>query len=117
MKIDSKVQGDITILTPSADTGGITCIDIDNFSELEEQVDDTLRDGCKKLVLDFKNIDYIDSSGLGLMLEIYKAVTEKDGQLSLSNVVEKVLKVFKVIKLDKKMSIQSTLEDATSSFS
>ena len=46
------------------------------------------------LVLDFKDVLYVSSAGLRVILKIQKAMEEKNGKLTLINVCDEVLDVF-----------------------
>lgn len=62
------------------------------------QADAQLRDGIDKvteLVLDFKDLDYISSSGLRLLLSLQK-IMNKQGSMKIMNVNETVNEIFEV---------------------
>jgi len=62
------------------------------------QADAQLKDGIDKvteLVLDFKDLDYISSSGLRLLLSLQKTMN-KQGSMKITNVNETVNEIFEV---------------------
>lgn len=64
-----------------------------DFIELElENID-------KNLVIDIKDLDYLDSTGLGLFMKIYKNVNEKGKSVKIINPKENILKLFKITDL------------------
>lgn len=64
-----------------------------DFIELElENID-------KNLVIDIKDLDYLDSTGLGLFMKIYKKVNEKGKSVKIINPKENILKLFKITDL------------------
>lgn len=64
-----------------------------DFIELElENID-------KDLVIDIKDLDYLDSTGLGLFMKIYKNVNEKGKSVKIINPKENILKLFKITDL------------------
>ena len=52
-------------------------------------------DGTTKLVLDFKNLEYISSAGLRVLLSAQKRM-QKSGSMKVTNVCEEVMEVFEM---------------------
>lgn len=75
--------------------------DLDIYSEdefksfIEREIENTDKD----LVIDIKDLDYLDSTGLGLFMKIYKLAKEKDRSVSIINPKENILKLFKITDL------------------
>jgi anti-sigma B factor antagonist len=60
-----------------------------------------IKDGKKDFLLNFENCEFIDSTGLGVLVAIYKRTSENGGSLKLKSVNEQVMKIFKLTRLDK----------------
>jgi anti-anti-sigma factor len=60
-------------------------LDVDNNYLLIEAVEEELSKGKNKIILQLKNVSYVDSSGLGAIFDSYKQVVERDGQLKILN--------------------------------
>ena len=73
---------------------------VGNRQLLKEQVLDQLERGDRKFVLDFSKTDYIDSSGLGVLVTLSKKIREQGGQLSLVSLSEDLRTLFELTKLD-----------------
>lgn len=64
---------------------------------------------AKKLLLDFKGVPFMDSSGVGVIIGRYKSISRKGGQIWVTNLspqVKKVMEIsglFKIIKLQKQI--------------
>lgn len=69
--------------------------EINNSSIKEEQV------------LDFENINFIDSSGLSMIINLYKNLSEHDKTLKIINVNELITDIFDVTKLNTFVNIKS----------
>lgn len=67
------------------------------------------------LVLDFRNVKFLSSAVLGLLIRISKKVYENNGQLRLCNIDGKIFQIFKITRLTKIFDIHSTLEEALGS--
>ena len=65
-----------------------------------------------KLLLDFKNVQHLSSSALGMLITLNKQLMEREGRLVLANIHPQIYEVFKITKLNKLFNIQSTTEDA-----
>ena len=73
---------------------------VGNRQLLKEQVLDQLERGDRKFILDFSKTDYIDSSGLGVLVTLSKKIREQGGQLSLVSLSEDLRTLFELTKLD-----------------
>lgn len=75
--------------------------DLDIYAEdefksfIEREIENTDKD----LVIDIEDLDYLDSTGLGLFMKIYKLAKEKDRSVSVINPKENILKLFKITDL------------------
>lgn len=67
------------------------------------------------LILDFRDVRFLSSAVLGLLIRVSKRVYERDGQLRLCNIDPKIHEIFKITRLNKIFDICKDLEDATES--
>jgi anti-anti-sigma factor len=59
-----------------------------------------LRDsGIKKLVFDFAKLEYLDSSGIGVLLHAYTWTKEKQGTIRIINMSKEVRPIFMISNL------------------
>jgi len=96
---ESKKEGDTTRIILS---GKIT---FENTGELREKLKEILRDGVNNLVFDMKEVSFIDSSGLGLLVSVKNTMIKMDGTFSLVNISDTVRKIMKQTGLDKYFGI------------
>lgn len=75
--------------------------DLDVYSEEEfrDFIEDELKDKNCNLVIDIKELDYLDSTGLGMFMKIYKMYEEKGQKVKIINPKENILKLFKITDL------------------
>ncbi|MCH2047807.1 MAG: STAS domain-containing protein [Trichodesmium sp. ALOHA_ZT_67] len=65
----------------------------------------------KNIILDLSKIDFVDSSGLGALVQLVKYTKEQKGTLQIvSNA--RVTQTVKLVRLEKFLSLRSTLEEA-----
>lgn len=69
------------------------------------------------LILDFRNVKYLSSAVLGLLIRISKRVYERDGHLRLCNIHPKIHEIFRITRLTKVFDIYENLESATQGLS
>lgn len=64
--------------------------------------------GIKNLILNLGKVDFIDSSGLGLILGKYKALTERGGKVVAVDLLPVVKKIFELSGLLKIIPVYDT---------
>ncbi len=72
-------------------------------SRLDSAVDDTVRE----VVIDFKEVPFIDSSGVGEILRLYKRMRENNGEVVLANPNQKLLDLFSMYRFGQFMKIRT----------
>ena len=75
-------------------------LDINNIAKLREEVLVQYEDIDKDIVFDFIDLDYIDSTGLGVLISVYKRVKEKDNQIYIKNAKKNIKKLFYITEPD-----------------
>lgn len=70
-----------------------------------------------KLIINLEGIQFVDSSGFGVFLSVYKAANINYGYFKICNVEKDVMEVFKLLQLHNVFEIYSNLEDCLKSFS
>lgn len=77
-------------------------IDHHNAKELRETIDDAVVKGqVRELELDFREVSFMDSSGIGLVMGRYKLMKEIGGDLYLINIASHLKKVMILAGLDR----------------
>jgi len=66
----------------------------------------------RTLVLNFEKVNFIDSSGIGLIVSIFKTMQQKEGKLALTNLSPKNLEIFSITRLNKIFDIYPTEQEA-----
>jgi anti-sigma B factor antagonist len=117
LNFDIETHASVTILSPKGETKQASKIDIGNFGAMDEKLDEIVRDGCLNLLVDLSSIGYIDSTGVGMFMELIKTMDSKNGRFSLSGYDEKIKRIFKILKLDTKVSLFETKREALNELS
>lgn len=86
---------------------------LDAFSEptFRKVVDKYVEEGPSSVILDMSQIDFIDSSGIGALVQVAKKVQQVNGKLQLiAN--SRVMQTIKMVRLEKFFKIQPNVEAA-----
>ncbi|MEL0589845.1 MAG: STAS domain-containing protein [Planktothrix rubescens PR222] len=86
---------------------------MDAFSEgtFRKLVSIYIEQGPKHIILDLSQIDFVDSSGLGALVQLVKKAEQSDGTLQIvSN--PRVTQTVKLVRLEKFLSLRPSVEDA-----
>lgn len=105
--INSRVQEPWGILTVQGE------VDIYTSPKLKDAIVGLLDQGQSRLVVDLKDVEFIDSAGLGVLLGSLKRVREHQGEIVLVAARDPVLKLFSLTGLDRVFRIFPTVEEAT----
>ncbi|HCI59900.1 STAS domain-containing protein [Ruminococcus sp.] len=62
--------------------------------QLEEEINSISLDKIEIIILDVKELEYISSAGLRLVLKVHKKMTAQGGQLKLINVNDMIMDIF-----------------------
>ena len=84
------------------------------LSELLLELVDKSR--AKKMLLDFRNVKYMSSAVLGMLITLNKKVQAAGGQLVLCNIDLNIREVFELTKLDKLFVIRGGEQEALQAF-
>jgi anti-sigma B factor antagonist len=85
-------------------------------SKLREVVQELLRDGHKKLLLNMADVLHIDSSGIGELMTTYTSVKNSGGELKLLNLHKNVQNLLQVTRLYTVFDVQNDLSAAVRSY-
>jgi len=88
-------------------------IDEAEIQELGQELYDLVeRDGRKKIVLNFANVEFLSSAALGKLIGFDKRVKQHGAELILSNIRPEIYEVFAITKLTKLFEIKDDEADA-----
>ena len=84
--------------------------------EFEEKIIESSQDGTTKMIFDFKDLEYISSAGLRVILKATKEMKKTDGLIVLCSMQDYVKEVFEIAGFDTFLSIEETFDDAVKKF-
>jgi anti-sigma B factor antagonist len=74
------------------------------------------REDAPTMILDFTNVPYLDSSGLGSLVSACTSCAKSGRRIALTGINKRVHKVFEITKVEQIFLIFPTLSDALEAF-
>ncbi len=68
--------------------------------DFQQEIDQLLREGIKVILIDFKRVTFMDSSGLGALVLALKKIQSSGGKLFLMSLNEQVQMLFDLTNLN-----------------
>lgn len=111
MDITTRKVGDVTIV----DFSGRLAIGVSD-SVLPRIIGDVLGEGSKKILLNLSDMDYIDSNGLGELVQAFRESKRNGASLRLLKPHDRVAKTLRLTNLLPMFIVYDTEEDALKAF-
>jgi anti-sigma B factor antagonist len=87
-------------------------IDVYTAPRLRELLIDLVNNGHYQLVVNMEKVEFLDSTGLGVLVGGLKRVRAHDGSLDLVCTQERILKIFRITGLTKVFGIHASVDEA-----
>lgn len=86
---------------------------LDAFSEptFRKVVSKCIEEGPRNVILDLSKIDFVDSSGLGALVQLVKKAQTHEGTLQIVTNA-RVTQTVKLVRLDQFLSLQPSVDEA-----
>jgi len=111
MKIEKRKKGDVVVL----DLKGKILIG-DGIDELRDSINNAIKDNETKVLLNFADVPYLDSTGLGEVVRSYTSIKKSGGTIKIVNLTNKVRDLLSVTKLITVFDTFENEDDAIASF-
>src|SRR5688572_18411906 len=112
MQLEQRVTGNVAIVKV---TGDIT-LNKGGDVLIKDKVQSLLQQGHKNLVIDLAEVSYVDSAGLGELVQAYATAKNRGGALKLLNVGKRLKDLLVVTKLLTVFDTYDSEADALASF-
>ena len=103
---------------------GVSIVDLsgritlgDASAVVRDVINDLLGKGNKRVLLNLGGVDYIDSSGIGLLVSSFTTVRSQGGELKLVNLSKRIGDLLKITKLYSLFDVKDDEAAAVASFS
>jgi anti-sigma B factor antagonist len=88
-------------------------VDVYTAPRLRERLIELVSQGSHQVVVDLEGVDFLDSTGLGVLVGGLKRLRSHDGDMILVCTQPRILKVFEITGLTKVFAIHDSVESAT----
>jgi anti-anti-sigma factor len=86
-------------------------LDSAEVQDMRGEVETVISAG-RPVIIDISKVEFIDSSGIGLIVHIYKSLTARKVKVVLSGASEQPLELLKATQLDRFLTFSKTLDEA-----
>jgi anti-sigma B factor antagonist len=104
--LDVTHEPDRTILTVAGE------VDVATAPTLRERLVQLIADGNTRLTIDLTPVDFLDSTGLGVLVGTLKRIRQAEGELVLVIPQERIRRLFEITGLNKIFEIVDRVDDA-----
>jgi anti-sigma B factor antagonist len=111
MNLQTEEKNGITVITIKEER-----LDAHNSGDLKVEMQRIFEEGKKSLLVELKEVRFIDSSGLGALVSGFKNATSHHGNMKLSSLQPQVKSMFELTRLHRVFEIFGSVPEALESF-
>jgi anti-sigma B factor antagonist len=111
MKLKTKEIKDVTVIELDGNMIGGP-----DASALNDYLHELITKEKKNVVIDLKSVNFINSSGLGMLIGGMTTMRNSGGELKLANASKKIENLLEMTKLHKVFDIHKNINEAVASF-
>jgi anti-sigma B factor antagonist len=109
--VSKRMDGEVAILYLKG------FLDAHTAPELEKAIQDLMKQNSFNILVNFADLDYISSAGLGVFMGFIEDIREHQGDIRMSNMTPKVYKIFDLLGFPKLYKIFPEERQALQSYS
>jgi len=87
-------------------------VDLYTAPQIRERVIQLLDDGARHVIVDLREVDFLDSTGLGVLVGSLKRLREQDGSLKVVTAGGRIPQLFRLTGLDRAFQLLQSLPQA-----
>ena len=106
LKIGTTVDGDTRLVALTGE------VDLNTSPQLRARLHEIIEAGFGRLIIDLAGVAYMDSSGVGTLVEFKRKVERQGGSVVLARPQARVRSVFEITQLDKFFTIVASVDEA-----
>ena len=111
MKLSDRMEGNIAILEPKGKIMGGP-----DASLLNDKIHEYIENNQKNVVVDLSQVEWMNSTGLGILISGYTRLRNHEGVLKLANVTDKIQSLLTITKLVTVFETFDSVAEAVESF-
>jgi anti-sigma B factor antagonist len=102
---------DITVIRP-----GVQRLTAQNAKTFKDEIIDLVNDGATQLVIDFDEVSFLDSSGLGALVGVLKKIGHR-GEMVVCGLSTEIEQMFRICRMDRVFNIYPDVKKAIQTLS
>ena len=106
LRVNRERKGEIGIVTASGE------VEMSTLRPLREAIREVVAEGAVHLILDMRGVDYMDSTGMGVIMTAKKLTSEHHGKVYLITPIGSAGHVLELVKAHQLVELADTPEDA-----
>ncbi len=111
MELVSKTVDDILVVG-LAEPGALEASNVEDFRKAMANI----LENARRVLLDLGNVTFLDSSGLGALVAIWRKVSSNDGEIKLCRIGPSVRTLFEITRIHRILELYDTEEEAIASY-
>ncbi|MDZ4723388.1 MAG: STAS domain-containing protein [candidate division Zixibacteria bacterium] len=111
MKLSDREINGVVILEPKGKIMGGP-----DASLLHDKLYEYIEKNKKRVIIDFAQVDWMNSTGLGILISGYTTLRNNNGELKLANVTDKIQSLLTITKLVTVFESYDSIDEAIKSF-
>ncbi len=81
-------------------------LDATTAPQVRPLIDDLARDGVRRVVVDLAALRVVDSSGVGVIVSLFKRLRARDGEMRIRGLSGQPLAIFRLLNLDRVFELE-----------
>lgn len=106
MDYRSEDRGGVMVISPEGE------LDAESTPAFQDALDQLLNAGSRYFVFDLSQVSFLDSSGLALLVRLYKRVRIGEGDVWLAAVPPAILHILDLTRLSRVFEVKGTVDEA-----
>lgn len=98
--LETSHQPDLSVLRPTSD------LVAESMPQLRPQLRDALADAAAEVVIDLSSVQFMDSSGIGLLIAAHNTLKERSASLKVSGASPEIAELLTSMCLDRHFPIE-----------
>jgi len=111
MNINKQMAGDVVVLNLSGKIMGGP-----DYDKLQQEVKSLVKEGNVDVLLNLAKVNWINSTGLGILVSAYHTLKKNNGQLKICSVSERIDNILNVTQLKLVFETFDSQDEALASF-
>ena len=106
MKVKKRIDGDVAVVEVVGD------VDMYTSPKLRDALSSFTRGKVRRIIVNLAGVEFMDSSGIATIVQAYKEIRPRGGEVCLASPAGNVLRVFELSNLTSLFPVYDSVEEA-----